>query len=47
MASVAMAEMAVIVHPSNANAIDKDTIQRIFLGKRVPFLMGRRPYPFP
>ncbi|MEN9465874.1 MAG: hypothetical protein RL217_2055 [Pseudomonadota bacterium] len=45
MASVAMAEMAVIVHPSNANAIDKDTIQRIFLGKTRAFPDGKEALP--
>lgn len=45
LASVTMAEMAVIVHPSNNNALDKDTIQRIFLGKTRAFPDGSEALP--
>lgn len=34
------AEVEVIVHPSNGAALDKDTIQRIFLGKTRAFPGG-------
>ena len=43
--SMAMAEIAVIVHPSNGAALDKDAIQRIFLGKTRAFPGGGEAVP--
>jgi len=43
--SMAMAEIAVIVHPSNGAALDKDAIQRIFLGKTRGFPGGGEAVP--
>lgn len=43
--SAAHAEVAVIVHPSNAAAFDKDTISRIFLGKSRAFPGGGEAIP--
>ena len=40
VSSVAFAGVAVIVHPSNADAIDKATISKIFLGKAKSFPSG-------
>ena len=31
--NVAFADVAVIVHPSNADTLDKDSISRLFLNK--------------
>jgi len=39
------AEIEVIVHPSNAAALDKDSIQRIFLGKTRAFPGGGEAVP--
>lgn len=39
-ATSAMADVEVIVHPSNGAALDQDTIQRIFLGKTRAFPGG-------
>lgn len=36
-ASVAQAEVAIVVHPSNAASIDQSSIARIFLGKMKSF----------
>ena len=44
-ASLAFAEMVVIVHPSNGNTLDKDAIQRIFLGKIRAFPDGKEAVP--
>jgi len=38
--AIALADVEVIVHPSNAAALDQDTIQRIFLGKTRAFPGG-------
>lgn len=38
--SLAFAEVAVIVHPANANQISDDDIKRIFLGKNKKFANG-------
>ncbi|MBL4743533.1 MAG: hypothetical protein JKX87_02680 [Cycloclasticus sp.] len=40
VSSFAFAEVAVIVHPSNANAFDKAAIAKIFLGKKKSFPSG-------
>ena len=40
VSSVAFAGVAVIVHPSNADAIDKAAISKIFLGKTKSFPSG-------
>ena len=34
------AEIAVIVHPSNSDAIDADVVKRLFLGKQSSFASG-------
>jgi len=39
-ASVAQAEVAVVVHPSNAAALDEASVSRIFLGKMKSFPGG-------
>lgn len=39
------AELAVIVHPSNADTLDKSTINRIFLGKSRAFPTGGEAIP--
>lgn len=43
--SATFAEVAVIVHPSNASALDKNTITRIFLGKSKSFPNGDQAVP--
>lgn len=40
-----IAEVAVIVHPSNNNALDEKTIKRIFLGKNKKFDNGNKIIP--
>ncbi|MDF2180096.1 phosphate ABC transporter substrate-binding protein [Aliiglaciecola sp. CAU 1673] len=42
---MASAEIAVIVHPSNANAIDKAAIEGIFMGKRNKYDDGKVAIP--
>jgi len=39
------AEVAVIVHPSNNNTLDENTIKRIFLGKNKKFDNGNKIIP--
>jgi len=39
------AEVAVIVHPTNSNTIDKNTIKRIFLGKNKKYDNGNKIIP--
>jgi len=39
------AEVAVIVHPSNNNALDENAIKRIFLGKNKKFDNGNKIIP--
>lgn len=39
-ANVALAELVVIVHPSNNDALNAKTVQRIFLGKEKKFPNG-------
>lgn len=41
----ALAEVEVIVHPSNASSMDKDAIKRIFLGKTRAFPGGGEAVP--
>ncbi|MCY7295919.1 phosphate ABC transporter substrate-binding protein [Alteromonas sp. a30] len=43
--SFAFSEIAVIVNPSNANAVDVDEIKRIFLGKQSSFADGSLATP--
>lgn len=43
--SVAIAETAVIVHPSNADALGKNDISKIFLGKSKKFPSGASVMP--
>lgn len=40
IATLSFAEVEVIVHPSNGAALDKDSIQRIYLGKTRAFPGG-------
>lgn len=40
LSALTFAEVEVIVHPSNAAALDKDSIQRIYLGKTRAFPGG-------
>jgi len=37
----AIAEVAIVVHPSNASTFNKSTIKKIFLGKKKSFSNGR------
>ena len=41
----AFADVAVVVHPSNSNSLDKTTIARIFLGKKKTFPDGSQALP--
>lgn len=43
---MAMADVAVVVHPSNADTLDTNTISRIFLNKAKSFPGGERAVPF-
>lgn len=43
--SLAFAEVYVIVHPDNANAISENDIRRIFLGKLKSFSDGKEAIP--
>ncbi|NVK23675.1 MAG: phosphate ABC transporter substrate-binding protein [Gammaproteobacteria bacterium] len=45
IAPLAQADIAVIVHPSNADALDESTISRIFLGKMKSFPGGGQAIP--
>lgn len=42
----AFAEVAVIVHPDNNSIINKDEVQRIFLGKKTTFENGQSATPY-
>lgn len=42
---VVMAEIAVIVHPSNANALDEATISKIYLGREKSYADGSSVIP--
>ncbi len=44
-ASVAQAEVAVVVHPSNAASLDQASLSRIFLGKMKSFPGGGQAVP--
>ncbi|AMJ93446.1 phosphate ABC transporter substrate-binding protein [Alteromonas stellipolaris] len=43
--SMAFADVAVIVHPSNGDALDKDSISRLFLNKMKSFPNGTNAVP--
>ena len=43
--NVAFAEVAVIVNPSNGDALDKDSISRLFLNKAKAFPSGTQAEP--
>jgi len=43
--SMAFADVAVIVHPSNGDALDKDSISRLFLNKMKFFPNGTNAVP--
>jgi ABC-type phosphate transport system substrate-binding protein len=45
ISSCCMADVSVIVHPSNNNALDSATISRIFLGKEKSFADGGQAVP--
>jgi ABC-type phosphate transport system substrate-binding protein len=45
ISSSCLADVAVIVHPSNNNALDSATISRIFLGKEKSFADGNQVVP--
>ena len=45
MSHLAIADIAVIVHPSNANAMDASAISRLFLGKSKKFPDGTVAIP--
>jgi len=42
---MAFADVAVIVHPSNGDALDKDSISRLFLNKMKAFPNGTKAVP--
>lgn len=42
---ISIADVAVIVHPSNSNALDKNAIKRIFLGKNKKYDNGNKIIP--
>ena len=42
---VSIAEVAIIVHPSNNNSLDENSIKRIFLGKNKKFDNGNKIIP--
>ncbi|WP_185233363.1 phosphate ABC transporter substrate-binding protein [Teredinibacter franksiae] len=44
-AATVIADTAVIIHPSNASALDKDTVKKIFLGKTKSFPSGGTAVP--
>jgi len=41
----ALAEIAIVVHPSNSNAIDANTVKRLYLGKSKSFPDGSQAVP--
>ncbi|HEX5792604.1 MAG TPA: phosphate ABC transporter substrate-binding protein [Rheinheimera sp.] len=41
----ALAEIAVVVHPSNANAVSSDELNRLFLGRASSFADGSKAIP--
>lgn len=45
LSSIASAEVEVIVHPSNVASINKNVIQRIYLGKTRAFPDGKQAVP--
>lgn len=45
LSHIALAEMVVIVHPSNKDNIDKSTISNIFLGKTKSWPSGAKVVP--
>ena len=45
MSAFSHAEIAVIVHPSNSNDIDKTTITKIYMGKTKSFPNGEQAVP--
>jgi len=45
VSSIASAEIAVIVHPGNANALDKTQISRLYTGKAKSFPNGDQAVP--
>lgn len=45
LSAMASAELAVIVHPSNASTLDKKAVQKIFLGKDNKFSNGTAASP--
>lgn len=45
LSQLAFAEVAVIVHPSNANALDEATVAKIFLGREKSFADGKSVVP--
>ncbi|MBT1450138.1 phosphate ABC transporter substrate-binding protein [Glaciecola sp. XM2] len=44
-AQFALAEIVVVVHPSNADSLDSKMVQRIFLGKEKKFPNGSETVP--
>ena len=41
-----MADIAVVVHPSNTNAVSADDLNRLFLGRMSSFADGSKATPF-
>jgi ABC-type phosphate transport system substrate-binding protein len=45
LSTASLAEIAIVVHPSNANAIDSTMVTRIFMGKTKSFADGSKIIP--
>ncbi|WP_333798423.1 phosphate ABC transporter substrate-binding protein [Rheinheimera sp.] len=45
LSQLAFAEVAIIVHPSNSNALDEATVAKIFLGREKSFADGKSVVP--
>ncbi len=43
---IAFSEIAVVVHPSNTQDLNKDDVKKIFLGKTKSFSSGKKIAPF-
>jgi ABC-type phosphate transport system substrate-binding protein len=46
LANVCLAEIVVIVHPSNTAVVSEDDVTRLFLGKKNTFESGAKATPF-
>ena len=46
LTNICLAEIAVVVHPSNMTAVTEDDVSRLFLGKKSSFENGDKATPF-